>query len=153
MSVDWTNESKLAPCQVTQLPEAASLWPLTIAIGAPVTQAWSGNWADHVFIIPPKNTPYLPDVSAVSRPWPGIRPQIGSGRCHLYKHSLAPAQPTCALVSPFAVHKAQWPLGLLGPVLLMRVALSPTQLYWTSANQEQTRISWQMYFRPVLGHS
>lgn len=130
VSVDQTNVPKLTTCPVTQLPEAASLWRSTILIWAACHSDVVRELGLSCFHHPPQNTPFPPDVSVVSRPWPGIWPQIGPGRCHLCKHSLAPAQPTCSLASPFAVHKAQWPLGLLGPVILMRDALSTTQLYF-----------------------
>lgn len=130
VSVDQTNVPKLTTCPVTQLPEAASLWRSTILIWAACHPDVVRELGLSCFHHPPQKTPFPPDVSVVSRPWPGIWPQIGPGRCHLCKHSLAPAQPTCSLASPFAVHKAQWPLGLLGPVILMRDALSTTQLYF-----------------------
>ena len=97
----------------------------------------------------------LPDDSEVSRPWPGIRPQVSPGKCPLCEHSLASAQPTRKLSGPSAAHEAQGPLGLAGASDINEgcsqhnSALLPGH----QPTRRRERSCWQMSFPPGLGQS
>lgn len=95
--VDWPNGPKqLTMSSITQLPRVL-LWPLATLTGASCHpgQAQEREACSSFFHHPKQTTPCPPDDSAVSSPWPGIRPQDGPGRCHFYEHSLACTQPLC----------------------------------------------------------